>query len=129
MKYSNSFFYDLSVGEDGEDWVNQIFNGKQFVEVKTDAMMGKTKNVFIEYKFKSKPSGIATTKATYWIYKMYEEDCAIIISVEKLKALCRDFYKQKKYMRLGGDNNMAEGFLIPITELFAIANLKLSQSS
>ena len=129
MKYSNSFFYDLSVGEDGEDWVNKIFNGKTFVEVKTDAIMGKTKNIFIEYKFKGKPSGLSTTKASYWIYKMYDEDCAIIVSVERLKALCREFYVQKKYMRVGGDNNMSDGFLIPIQELFNITTFKLNQSS
>ncbi len=72
MKYSSSFTHDLNFGESGEDWVNEIFAKGKKVEVKTDRMTHKTGNVFIEYESRGKPSGIATTDADYWVYKIDE---------------------------------------------------------
>ena len=89
MKYSSSFTHDLNFGESGEDWVNGIFAKGKKVEVKTDRMTHKTGNVFIEYESRGKPSGIATTDADYWVYKIDEVGFAIIFEVEILKVkLC-----------------------------------------
>jgi hypothetical protein len=35
MKYSGSFYHDLSFGEEAEEWVKCLFSGKFKVEVKT----------------------------------------------------------------------------------------------
>lgn len=122
MKYSSSFYYDLSLGEIGEDWVNELFNGNKLIEVKTDRLAHKTGNIFIEYECRNKPSGLATTTANYWIYRLNEIDTAIIISVEKLKKLCRYLYVNKMYLKNGGDNDLSKGFLIPINILFDLLN-------
>jgi len=122
MKYSSSFTYDLSIGEIGEDWVNEIFNGKQLIEVKTDRIAHKTGNIFIEYESRGKPSGLATTTANYWIYRLEEIDTGIIISVKNLKEICRIFYKNKQYLKTGGDSNTSKGFLIPIKEIIKTIN-------
>lgn len=68
-------------------------------EVKTDLMCGYTGNFALEYECRGKPSGIVTTEADYWIYKL--DDGFYLISVEKLKTLL----DEQKYFRLvsGGD--------------------------
>lgn len=99
MKYSSSFTHDLNFGESGEDWVNEIFAKGKKVEVKTDRMTHKTGNVFIEYESRGKPSGIATTDADYWVYKIDEVGFAIIFEVEILKAKLRKYYTDGMYLK------------------------------
>ena len=103
MKYSSSFTHDLNFGESGEDWVNDIFAKGKKVEVKTDRMT---------------PSGIATTDADYWVYKIDEVGFAIIFEVEILKAKLRKYYTDGVYLKKGGDNDTSKGFLVPIIQLF-----------
>lgn len=117
MKYSSSFTHDLDFGEKAEDWVNDIFKSGKKVEVKHDRIAHKTGNVFIEYESRNKPSGIATTDADYWVYKLEQTECAIILPVSYLKGMLRECFKQGKYMMDGGDNNTSKGFLIPIQKL------------
>lgn len=126
MKYSSSFTYDLSVGENGEDWVSLIFNGKENIEVKTDRLAHRTGNIFIEYECRGKPSGIATSTATYWIYRVDETDSAVIVPIEKLKQVCRVAFKEGKIC-LGGDNNLSKGVLVPIAHLFRVTSLELKK--
>lgn len=126
MKYSSSFTYDLELGENAEDWVFKLFHGKEKIEVKTDFIAHKTGNIFIEYESRGKPSGIATTTARYWVYRVESADSAIIVSVERLKEVCRDFYKKGEHKTLGGDNNTSKGVLLPIAELFKITNFKIN---
>lgn len=116
----------LLLEKKGEDWVNMLFNGKEFIEVKTDRLAYKTGNVFIEYECRGKPSGIATTTATYWIYKIEQTDTAIIVPIERLKNICRILYKENK-TSLGGDNNLSKGLLVPIIQLFKITNFELKK--
>ena len=118
MKYSSSFTHDLNFGESGEDWVNEIFTKGKKVEVKTDRLTHKTGNVFIEYESRGKPSGIATTDADYWVYKIDEVGFAIIFEVEILKAKLRKYYTDGMYLKKGGDNDTSKGFLVPIIQLF-----------
>jgi hypothetical protein len=116
LKYSSSFTHDLNFGEKAEDWINEIFNDGKLVEVKSDRLAHKTGNVYIEYECRNKPSGIATTTAHYWIYRIQQNNIAIIIPTERLKEICRVYYKEGRIM-LGGDNNLSKGFLIPLIDL------------
>lgn len=116
MKYSSSFTHDLNFGEKGEDWINEIFKDGKLIEVKSDRLAHKTGNVYIEYECRGKPSGIATTTADYWIYRIEQNNIALIIPTERLKVICREYYKDGKIM-LGGDNNLSKGFLIPLIQL------------
>jgi hypothetical protein len=125
MKHSSSFTHDLNFGEKAEDWLNILFKSGKLIEVKSDRLIHKTGNLFIEYRSRDKPSGLATTTANYWIYRMDMLDTAIILPTELLKKVCRVYYKNNEFKMKGGDNNTSEGFLIPLIRLLNdLASLK-----
>jgi hypothetical protein len=113
MKHSNSFYYDLDFGEQAEDWVKELFSDGTKVEVKFDRMAHLTGNLFVEVYSRGKASGISTTKANYWIFRIQEKSYALIVNTEKLKELCRIVHQTDGLVR-GGDNNTSYGVLIPI---------------
>lgn len=69
-------------------------------ECKKDLMSAKTGNVAIEIGFKNNPSGIAATKAEFYVIEINKTDW--IVSVEVLKKMVRErqWFKEVK----GGDN-------------------------
>ena len=117
MKYSGSFDYDLEFGESAEDWVSSIFTGGSKIEVKYDRIAHDTGRIFIEYESRGKPSGIATTSADYWIYKLEYTGSALILEIKFLKEKLREYYKERRYLKMGGDENTSKGFLVPIKEI------------
>jgi len=117
MKYSSSFTHDLNFGEIAENWLNILFKDGKLIEVKSDRLIHKTGNLFIEYKSRDKPSGLATTTANYWIYRMDMIDTAIILPTNLLKKVCRVYYKNNEFKIKGGDNNTSDGLLIPLIRL------------
>ena len=117
MKHSSSFSHDLNFGEIAEDWLNILFKDGKLIEVKSDRLIHKTGNLFIEYKSRDKPSGLATTTANYWIYRMDMLDTAIILPTNLLKKVCRVYYKNNEFKIKGGDNNTSDGLLIPLIRL------------
>jgi len=117
MKHSGSFNYDLDFAEKAEDWAKDMFEGKTKIEVKSDRLAHQTGRVYIEVYSRGKASGISTTQADYWIYRIDEKDTAIIVSVERLRNLVkRNFEHSKKFVK-GGDNNTSLGVLIDINNL------------
>lgn len=117
MKHSSSFSHDLNFGEIAEDWLNILFKDGKLIEVKSDRLIHKTGNLFIEYRSRDKPSGLATTTANYWIYRMDMLDTAIILPTNLLKKVCRVYYKNNEFKIKGGDNNTSDGLLIPLIRL------------
>jgi hypothetical protein len=117
MKHSSSFTRDLDFGEIAEDWLNILFKDGKLIEVKSDRLIHKTGNLFIEYRSRDKPSGLATTTANYWIYRMDMLDTAIILPTNLLKKVCRVYYKNNEFKIKGGDNNTSDGLLIPLIRL------------
>jgi len=115
MKYSSSFYYDLKLGEKSETWLNELFSDGKKIEVKTDLMADKTKNIYIEIYSRGKKSGLTTTQAEYWIFKL--TNVSIIISTKNLKDIVRLCYNINGYKK-GGDNNTSLGVLVPINLLF-----------
>lgn len=113
MKHSNSFYYDLDFGEQGEDWLNELFRDGKKVEVKTDRMAHLTQNIYVEVYSRGKPSGISTTRANYWIFIIEKKDYALIVSVQKLRDICRVMFQINGFIK-GGDNDTSQGILIPI---------------
>jgi len=94
-----------------------LFSNGKHIEVKNDRLIHKTGNLFIEYESRDKPSGLATTTAEYWIYRLSELDSALIFPTKALKQVCRVYYKENLFLKNGGDNNSSKGFLIPLTRL------------
>lgn len=115
MKYSSSFTYDLHIGTLSEDWANDLFNGNIKAEVKLDSMAHRTGNVFIEVFSRGKKSGISTTEAEYWIYKIEKTGSAIVVPTERLKSLVKKYHALNGFKE-GGDNNTSKGVLVPIIE-------------
>jgi len=131
MDFNSDFKYDLALGQLGEGWVGKMLSS-QTIEVKFDFACYRTGNFFIEYESRGKPSGIATTKAVYWMLiastekgvelktqlRDIEKDdilFSIMLSTEKLKEICRTRYYRKEVS--GGDLNTSTGVLIKSKDL------------
>lgn len=118
MEYNSDFRYDLEYGiVEGETWFHNVVSNSKF-EVKTDRLSAKTGNIYIEYESRGKPSGIATTQADYWVYKVAEQK-AIVIKTEDLKTLVKQLVDEGKARAnvKGGDNNTSLGCLVKIKDL------------
>jgi hypothetical protein len=115
MKYSSSFTYDLKVGEQAEDWAKQLLGVDGKVEVKTDSMAHSTGNAFIEVYSRGKLSGISTTTADYWLYRIEANGTAVLIKTERLKSLVKKYHAINGFKE-GGDENSSKGVLVPIIE-------------
>lgn len=100
-------FYDAEIKEFREDSEYDILaeiDGKELkFEVKEDFMCADTGNVALEFESRGKPSGIATSNADFYIYKLVMKDGPeyIMHSAKALKAMI----EKKKYFRIviGGD--------------------------
>lgn len=115
MEYNNDFRYDLLLGQITEKEVGNIFSNDK-IEVKDESSQCKrTGNVFIEFESRGKKSGIATTEADKWCFKV-SKDCFLFVSVEQLKKIARECLKEKGFS-VGGDNNTSKGVLVPVIKL------------
>lgn len=92
----NTNAYDLKF-KYGDD---KIFT----VEVKEDFTCRKTGNVGVEYECRGKRSGIATSKADYYLYKIHRPDGKIGVYMIRKDGL-RQMIDDRKYFRdvCGGD--------------------------
>jgi len=118
VKKNSTFAYDLAFGKIGEDWVEGLLTGTFSIEVKTDRKAARTGNVFIEVFNRDKPSGISTTKADYWIYRIHDTDSAIIIPVRTLKMHVKRHVEEHGYKYAGEGS---KGALIPIKQIIQIS--------
>lgn len=126
MNFNSDFKFDLQLGQLGESFIARLLHDKT-IEVKFDFGTHRTGNFYIEYESRNKPSGLATTQATYWILiaasehgcrlkhnitELMPEDIlfAVMIDTEQLKNLCRTQYYRKDVP--GGDDNTSKGILI-----------------
>ena len=95
LKYRDDNQFDILAS-----WQNKLLT----FEVKEDFTHAKTGNVGLEFSCRNKPSGISTSKAEYYIYKVHNADgtCGIyLFRTEVLKKMIAD----KMYFRIvnGGD--------------------------
>jgi hypothetical protein len=104
------FDIDLRHGLAREDALVDVFL-KAKVEHKCDEKARRTGNLFIEYRQKGRPSGIAVTAADWWAFE-FDDETWLIVPTEKLKRLARLAYQQNRRAK-GGDNNLYEGVLLP----------------
>lgn len=114
MKYKNNFEYDLQIGQTKERELGDIFNSKT-VEVKYDFKALRSRNVYVEYQNKGKPSGLSVSTADFYCFCFGETFHLIHTNI--LKDKCRKYLGTRRD-KFGGDNNTSKGILLPIVELF-----------
>ena len=82
------------------------------IKHKSDQVARRTGNLFVEFREKGRPSGIATTEADLWAVE-FDDNCWSIIPTAKMKQYAKEAIWQGKVTE-GGDRNNCTGALIPI---------------
>ena len=118
------FDLDLKFGLLGEDFVKDMQNGNNMIEVKTERDIWKnTGNIAIEIRCSSVPSGISTTGSSVWVHLLSYHgkiEGGFIFAVDELKKKIKKLLKEKKAkIIMGGDFDASQMVLIPIKELFS----------
>lgn len=91
------------------------------IECKFDRGSKETLNIAIEFECNKKPSGIATTEATHWIQKYYDNGWKLAIGrVEVFRELC----KGQRIVN-GGDGWRSKLYLIPKTLIIKQKGIKI----
>jgi hypothetical protein len=112
MGVDKNFDLDLLFGEAGEKYVFETLRAK--IEVKTDRKIHMTGNICIEHHCRGVPSGILTTQALWWAYKIHETGAIIFVTVKRIKGLIDIGVRSGLIKNVrGGDDNESEIFLIP----------------
>lgn len=117
MIHSNDFKYDLKVGQQFENELEDVLNNKK-LEVKTDFRALETGNIFVEYQSRGKPSGLQTSQSDYYVF-ILSKDYFIFISTDVLKGVLREVYNERGYV-MGGDSNTSRGVLVPVKRLIEL---------
>jgi hypothetical protein len=95
----------LEFGNTNKYDIRARIKGKEYTfEVKEDFIGERTGNVGLEYSCRGKPSGIETSQADYYIYKLHTQLNGIQIFMCRTTALKRSILEHK-YIRTvnGGD--------------------------
>lgn len=84
---------------------------KVLFEVKEDVRVADTGNVVIEYESFGKPSGIKTTCADFWLFRLHRKDGGIDtlgFKVSKLKSLIRNrqYFRKQQMMHTDSNNKL-----------------------
>jgi len=115
---------DLKFGKDGEQWVKML--GKEVkIEVKTERdKWHKTGNIFFEYSYRGRPSGLAVTKCDYWatVLSLNDQKCGMFLfEINALKQNLRLLLSEQdpsisRYVRKinGGDDMASKGILVSL---------------
>lgn len=120
MKTNNDsrFDIDLRYGQNIENKLIAALEGTIEVKAERDLWL-KTGNIAIEYECRGKPSGIAVTESDYWAQALVVENepqVYILWPIDSIKRIAREYVRMGKVV-MGGDDNTAKMFLIPLKEI------------
>ncbi len=112
---------DLSVGQQWEKYIDEMFSGAKTCEVKTERdRWAQTGNICIESQSYGKPSGIEATEADMWVHNLTVNNeliCSLVFPVDKLKEILP---KLPKKSVMGGDNNASKLQLVNLVKLMEV---------
>ena len=98
-----------------------VMKSREDYELKTDRLAHKTGNAFVEFESRKKESGIVTSKASIWIFKIVDKSDKHLFSIEiPLDRLRKKVYNSTYRIVRGGDNLTSKGYLIPLQDLISI---------
>jgi len=122
--YVKGFDLDLKFGKLGEDFVRDIQDGNNKIEVKTERDIWKTTgNIAIELRYNGSPSGISSTDSNLWVHLLSYNgviEGGFMFKVDQLRDKIKKLHKQGDLkMVMGGDNNMSQMALLPIDKLWS----------
>ena len=121
--YEPDFDIDLKRGQDGEQFVANILTGdRATVEVKRDFGTHRTGNLYVETHQLSRdgktwiPSGIATSKADWWVYCGPTLDGFLLVKRTVLADLARVAPSASQPIR-DNKTNASHGRLVKLTDV------------
>jgi len=98
-----------------------VMKSREDYELKTDRLACKTGNAFVEFESRNKESGIITSKAGIWIFKIVDKKDKHLFSIEiPLDRLRKRVYNSTYRIVAGGDNLTSKGYLVPLQDLISI---------
>ena len=120
MTYNPDWDIDLAFGEEGEQLVRTILGlAAEQLEVKRKRCIDTKFYVEVAHSPGAtgnyKPSGINTTRATYWAYVVGDTGIVFIVPTGLLKDAARGALRVEEY---DGDNP-TKGRLVSVDEIFA----------
>ena len=123
-EYAKGFDLDLKFGKLGEDFVKDIQEGNNKIEVKTERDIWKTTgNIAIELRYNGSPSGISSTDSNLWVHLLSYNgviEGGFMFKVDQLRDKIKKLHKSGDLkMVMGGDNNMSQMALLPINDLWS----------
>ena len=123
-EYVKGFDLDLKFGKLGEDFVKDIQEGNNKIEVKTERDIWKTTgNIAIELRYNGSPSGISSTDSNLWVHLLSYNgviEGGFMFKVDQLRDKIKKLHKQGDLkMVMGGDGNMSQMALLPIDKLWS----------
>ncbi len=131
--YENNGYTRVEKRDDGKyDLLLQKDDIMKSFEVKTDFYVksDKDENIFVEYEYKNRPSGISTTEADWWVNYFYNLKEVWYITTEDLRNLIEEYTFLTTYQS-GDDGSNTRGYLIPrnekeIKKYFKVKKIDLS---
>ena len=123
-EYVKGFDLDLKFGKLGEDFVKDMQEGNNKIEVKTERDIWKTTgNIAIELRYNGSPSGISSTDSNLWVHLLSYNgviEGGFMFKVDQLRDKIKKLHKQGDLkMVMGGDGNMSQMALLPIDKLWS----------
>ena len=121
--YVKGFDLDLKFGKLGEDFVRDMQEGNNKIEVKTERDIWKTTgNIAVELRYNGSPSGISSTDSSIWVHLLSYNgviEGGFMFRVDQLRDKIKSLHKSGDLkMVMGGDGNMSQMALLPIDSLF-----------
>ena len=117
--YNKKFDIQLRQGQMLEEQLKQFFTG-QSIEVKSERYIWEISgNLFIEYEYNNKPSGIAVTTADFWALCLIRDEQLLqmyIVPTDTLKRITRRFWGTDRDV-IGGDLKMSRGITVPLDDI------------
>ncbi len=123
---NNKFDVQLRLSQEREQELARIFTGAKIerfstLELKTENYQWEqTGNLCVEYRQGNQPSGLAVTKAEFWVHELQRGNDTLVylmFPVKRLKDLARVAYSQGRYHTKGGDSGQMCNILIPLSDI------------
>ena len=119
---NSDFDLDLKYGQIYEEGLKVLLESKGKIEVKTERdKWYDTGNMAIEIKCNGRKSGLAVTKADWWVH-IFSKDGQVkgmlCLPVRELKNICNGMQRSNRLRKvMGGDGDRSELLLLPIKEV------------